>query len=143
MISTHLIEKLEKFLDKECCSTTVNYILEKLANRKAITIKNVTIEKDSGFEIIEITKAVVVEMYQEFLIENASSSNEEVKKSKRFSILFNYLTKSIFLDEEESSEFKESSEKMETSKDNSNEASDDLMVSLFSFILFKFIGNTF
>lgn len=89
MISTHLIEKLEKFLDKECSPTTVNYILEKLANRKAITIKNVTIEKDSGFEIIEITKLVVMEMYQEFLIENASG-NDEIKKSG-FSVLILFL----------------------------------------------------
>ncbi|XP_055839984.1 N6-adenosine-methyltransferase MT-A70-like protein [Episyrphus balteatus] len=80
IISTQLIEKLERNLDKSAPKELVNYILNKLSNQGAISIKSVTIGKEVGCEVISVQRTAVLNLYKEFVSESYGVKDEFKRK---------------------------------------------------------------
>lgn len=115
--SSQLCEEIEKRLGTPTTKEAINYILKKLAGQSVISIKNVTIGAESGYEVILVEHALVLSLYNDFTSEGGAQKSTETYKRKYESD-----------DDEEENSIKTAKvkevEKKNPIKESSNDASD-------------------
>ncbi|XP_030369246.1 N6-adenosine-methyltransferase MT-A70-like protein isoform X1 [Scaptodrosophila lebanonensis] len=80
IVSTQVVDKVAGNLEKPPSMEMVNYILGKLANQGAISIKNVTIGTDAGCEVISVETKELLEIYNEFVTDNCAHKEDSKRK---------------------------------------------------------------
>lgn len=75
--SIQLNDKLEKLMEKIIPQDAVYYILKRLDSQQAISIKNVSIGGEPGFEVISANNSIVIELLKGFLTEKFTLKSED------------------------------------------------------------------
>ncbi|ALC47446.1 Ime4 [Drosophila busckii] len=79
IVSTQIVEKITNVTENPNLEM-VNFILKKLANQGAISIRNVTIGTEAGYEVISVQTKELLEIYNDV---NDTCQNKEEADAKR------------------------------------------------------------
>lgn len=83
IISTQLASKISKMIKCSVPKDSITYILNKLSKQDAIILKRVTIEGDSGCEVISVELKLLLEIYKNFINDNFDLTEEIKRKYKK------------------------------------------------------------
>lgn len=97
IISTQLAGKVSKMIKCPVTKDSITYILNKLAKQDAIILKRVTIEGDSGCEVISVELKLLLEIYKNFINDNFDLTEEIKRKYKKLCTFSNYMKMFIIM----------------------------------------------
>uniref|UniRef100_A0A336K036 mRNA m(6)A methyltransferase n=1 Tax=Culicoides sonorensis TaxID=179676 RepID=A0A336K036_CULSO len=80
--SKQILEKLSKFMKKLVPASTLNYFIQKYSTQQLISVQDVSIDNESGYEVLRIDHKKVDSNLQNDSIDNAPLKSEEGTKRK-------------------------------------------------------------